>query len=133
MDVFINVRPYQTRVASVEKGQLKQIFYHRNKTPSQVGAIYKGRITKITKSLNFAFVDLGLERAGFLYGKDLAGKIKEVSKVLKTGQDIMVQIKADPIRNKGVRLTQEVSLAGIYLVYLPAKNKKHPIQTNQRA
>ena len=124
VDVFINVRPYQTRIASAEKGQLKQIFYHRNKSPSQVGALYKGRVSKITKSLNFAFVDLGLERSGFLYGKDLIGKTKEVSKVLKTGQEILVQIKADPIRNKGVRLTQEISLAGIYLVYLPKQKTK---------
>ena len=124
IDVFINVRPYQTRIASVEKGRLKQIFYHRNKSPSQVGALYKGRVSKITKSLNFAFVDLGLERSGFLYGKDLTGKTKEISKVLKTGQEILVQIKADPIRNKGVRLTQEISLAGIYLVYLPEQETK---------
>ena len=124
IDVFINVRPYQTRIASVEKGRLKQIFYHRNKSPSQVGALYKGRVSKITKSLNFAFVDLGLERSGFLYGKDLMGTTKEVSKALKVGQEILVQIKADPIRNKGVRLTQEISLAGIYLVYLPKQKTK---------
>lgn len=124
VDIFINVRPYQTRVACVEKNQLTQIFYHRNKNPSQVGAIYKGHVSKITKSLNFAFVDLGLERSGFLYGKDLMGKTKEVSKVLKPGQDILVQIKADPIRNKGVRLTQEIGLTGIYLVYLPEQKTK---------
>ena len=124
VDVFINVRPYQTRIASAQKGRLKQIFYHRNKSPSQVGALYKGRVSKVTKSLNFAFVDLGLERSGFLYGKDLAGKTKEVSKVLRAGQEILVQIKADPIRNKGVRLTQEISLAGVYLVYLPDQKTK---------
>ena len=127
IDVFINVRPYQTRIASVEKGKLKQIFYHRNKSPSQVGALYKGKVIKITKSLNFAFVNLGLERSGFLYGKDLMGKTKEISKVLKTGQEILVQIKADPIRSKGVRLTQEISLAGIYLVYLPLQKKKNSL------
>ena len=124
IDVFINVRPYQTRIASAEKEKLKQIFYHRNKSPSQVGALYKGRVIKITKSLNFAFVDLGLQRSGFLYGKDLMGKTKEISKVLNTGQEILVQIKADPIRNKGVRLTQEISLAGAYLVYLPKQKTK---------
>ena len=124
IDVFINVRPYQTRIASVEKGRLKQIFYHRNKSPSQVGALYKGRVSKVVKSLNFAFVDLGLERSGFLYGKDLADETKEISKALKTGQEILVQIKADPIRSKGVRLTQEISLVGIYLVYLPGQKTK---------
>ena len=124
MEIFINVRPYQTRVAVTDKGRLKQIFYHREKSPSQVGALYKGRVTKINKSLNFAFVDLGLERSGFLYGKDLAGKTKEVSKVFKPNQDILVQIKTDPIRKKGVRLSQEISLAGLFLVYIPQQRNK---------
>ena len=124
MEIFINVRPYQTRIAMTEKGRLKQIFYHRDKTPSQVGALYKGRVAKINKSLNFAFVDLGLERSGFLYGKDLAGKTKEISKVLKLNQDILVQIKTDPIRKKGVRLSQEISLAGLFLVYIPQQRNK---------
>ena len=124
VEIFINVRPYQTRAVCVEQGVLKKMFYHRNKTPSLVGALYKGRVIKITKSLNYAFVDLGLERSGFLYGKDLAGKTKEVGKILKPGQDVLVQIKADPLRNKGVRLSMEVGLAGLYLVYLPEQKTK---------
>ena len=124
MEIFINVRPYQTRVAGVEKKQLKQIFFHRNKSPSRVGSIYKGKVSQINKSLNFAFVDLGLERSGFLYGKDLAGKNKEISKSLQVGQEILVQIKADPIRKKGVRLSQEISLPGLFLVYIPQQIKK---------
>ena len=127
IETFINVRPYQTRVAYVEKGRLKQIFYHRSQSPSLVGALYKGRVAKITKSLNYAFIDLGLERTGFLYGKDLAGKTKEVAKVLKPGQEVLVQIKADPLRNKGVRLNMEIGLAGLYLVYLPEQKTKTTI------
>lgn len=123
-EVFINVRPYQTRAACVEKRKLKQIFYHRSKTPSLVGALYKGQVMKIMKNLNYAFVDLGLERSGFLYGKDLSGKIKDVSKRLKPGQEVLVQIKADPLRNKGVRLSMEIGLAGLYLVYLPDQKTK---------
>ena len=124
IEVFINVRPYQTRVACAKKSHLKRIFYHRSKSPSLVGALHKGRVTKITKNLNFAFVDLGLERSGFLYGKDLSGKTKDVAKDLKTGQEILVQIKADPIRNKGVRLSTEIGLAGLFLVYLPEQKTK---------
>lgn len=121
---FINVRPYQTRVLCEEKGRVKQIFYHRSKTPSLVGALYKGRVVKIIKNLNYAFVDLGLERSGFLYGKELAGPVKDVSKILKSGQEILVQIKADPLRNKGVRLSMEIGLVGLYLVYLPEQKTK---------
>ena len=124
VELFINVRPYQTRVASTEKGSLKQLFYHRSKNPSLVGALYKGRVTKIVKNLNYAFVDLGLKRAGFLYGKDLPGKTKDVAKILKPGQEVLTQIKADPLRSKGVRLSMEIGLAGLYLVFLPEQKSK---------
>ncbi len=124
VQIFINVRPYQTRVACVERGRLKHIFYHRSKSPSLVGALYKGRVVKIVRTLNHAFVDLGLERSGFLYGKDLLGPNKEVSSLLKPGKEILVQIKADPIRSKGVRLSMEIGLAGLYVVYLPGQRAK---------
>ena len=124
VEIFISVRPYQTRVACVEKNQLKQIYFYRNQSPSRVGAIYKGKVIRINRSLNFAFVDLGLERSGFLYGKDLAGPNKEISRSLRKGQKILVQIKADPIRKKGVRLTQEISLPGLFLVYIPQQRQR---------
>ena len=127
VETFINVRPYQTRVACLEKGRLKQIFYHRSQSPSLVGALYKGRVVKIVKRMNHAFVDLGLERTGFLYGKDLPGNIKEVAKILRPGQNVLVQIKADPLRNKGVRLSMEIGLAGLFLVYLPEQKTKRTI------
>ena len=124
VETFINVRPYQTRVACAEGGVLRQIFCHRRESPSLVGALYKGRVVKITKNLNFAFVELGLERAGFLYGKDLPGREKDVSKVLKPGREILVQVKTDPRDNKGVRLSMEIGLAGLYLVWLPGQRSK---------
>ncbi len=127
MEIFINVRPYQTRAVCVERGTVKKIFYHRSKAPSLVGALYKGRVAKITKRLNFAFVDLGLERSGFLYGKDMAGPAKDVAKALRPGQNVLAQIKADPIREKGVRLSMEIGLAGLYLVYLPDQETKTTI------
>ena len=134
VELFINVRPYQTRVACVEKGQLKQVFYHRKANPSLVGALYKGRVTKVVKNLNFAFVDIGLERAGFLYGKDLAGANKEVAQTLKPGKNILVQVKADPQRNKGVRLSMEVGLAGLSLcVSSGSKNKNSAVKTDNRS
>ena len=124
VETFINVRPYQTRVACAENGILRQIFHHRKQSPSLVGALYKGRVSKITRNLNFAFVDLGLERSGFLYGKDLKGIEKNVSRALRPGQEILVQVKADSRGSKGVRLSMEVGLAGLYLVWLPGQKTK---------
>ena len=59
-----------------------------------------------------------------MYGKDPAGRVKKVSKALKLNQSVLVQIKTDPIRKKGVRLSQEISLAGLFLVYIPQQRNK---------
>ncbi len=123
--ILLNVRPNQTRMACInEKGLLKQISYHQKENPSLVGAIYKGKVSRVQDSFNFAFVNIGLKKGGFLYGKDLAQKSKKVGEVLKVGKDILVQIKTDPLREKGPRLTTEISLPGFYIVYIPNQIKK---------
>ncbi len=123
--ILLNVRPNQTRMAYMEKeGSLRQVSYHQKENPSIVGAIYKGRVSRVQDSFNFAFVDIGLKKGGFLYGKDLSQKYKKVQEVLKVGENILVQIKTDPIREKGPRLTTEISLPGFYIVYIPNQIKK---------
>ncbi len=72
-----------------------------------------------------AFVDIGLERTGFLHVADLFeahsedGETKPIEHVLYEGQALMVQVAKDPIGSKGARLTTTISLAGRKLVYLP--------------
>ena len=72
-----------------------------------------------------AFVDIGLERTGFLHVADLFeahledGETKPIENVLHEGQALMVQVAKDPIGTKGARLTTTISLAGRKLVYLP--------------
>ena len=122
-EIFFNVRPFQSRVAYLKDGLLKDIFYQRESSPSLVGAIYKGRVSRLSKGLNFAFIDIGLEKAGFLYGKDAGDGKKPLEKILQTGQEIMVQIKSDANREKGTRLSMNVALPGKYLVYIPCQKE----------
>ena len=123
--ILFNVRPHQTRMAFVKDGILRDIFYHRDQNPSLMGAIYKGKVSRLAKRLNFAFVELGLKKSGFLYGKDVVNKGNQsLSQVLKPADFILVQIKSDPARGKGPRLTQELSFSGRYLVYMPTQAKK---------
>ncbi|MGI9548383.1 MAG: Rne/Rng family ribonuclease [Bdellovibrionales bacterium] len=118
--ILFNVRPYQTRMACVEKNnRLTQVSYYQKETPSLVGNIYKGKVSQIQNSFNFAFVDIGMKKGGFLYGKDLFQKSQKVEDVLKLGEPLLVQIKSDPIRDKGPRLTTEISLPGFYMVLVP--------------
>ena len=122
---MFNVRPHQTRVAFVKEGALKDIFYHRDHNPSLMGALYKGEVSRLAKKLNFAFVDLGMQKSGFLYGGDSAKRGRPlINKTLKPGDFVLVQVKSDPARDKGPRLTRDISLSGRYLVYMPTQEKK---------
>lgn len=122
--IFVNSRPYQTRIAFLEEGILKNISYYQKLEPSMMGSIYKGRVLKVNSVLNFAFVDIGQKKACFLYGKDLADPSQQVSEVLKTQQEILIQITADPMGDKGPRCSTEISLPGFFMVYMPQAKKK---------
>ena len=119
--IFFNIRPFQSRVAYVSEGSLRDIFYQRESSPTLVGAIYKGRVSRLSKGLNFAFVDIGLDKAGFLYGKDVNDGKRPLSRELQVGQEVMVQIKSDANRDKGTRLSMNIALPGKYLVYIPGQ------------
>ena len=107
------VRPWQSRMACVQNGLLQDLICQKETSPSQVGAVFKGRVRRLSKALNFAFVDIGLYKAGFLYGKDaLNGRLQPLSKVLRPGKEILVQVKSDANREKGVRLSMNIALPG---------------------
>ena len=125
--ILFNVRPYQTRMAYVKDKALIDIFYYKEKTPSLVRGIYKGKVSRTVPKLSFAFIDIGLKRGGFLYQKKETGKSYALKTPLKKGDYLFVQIKSDQIRDKGMRLSAEISLSGRYLVYIPNQKTKHAI------
>ena len=75
--------------------------------------------------MDAAFVDIGLERNGFLYVDDIADpedsekRPHKITQMIKPGQELLVQVSKDPMGSKGARLTGQLSLAGRYLVYVP--------------
>ena len=91
--------------------------------------IYKGKISSIERSLGAVFVDYGSDKHGFLPIKDISKEYfltndpishdMDISKVLKTGQELVVQIDKEERGNKGAALTTFISLAGSYLVLMP--------------
>ena len=70
-EIIINSNPRETRVALVENNQLAEIFIEHKAKKGIVGNIYKGLVTKILPGMQVAFVDIGLEKAGFLYVGDI--------------------------------------------------------------
>ena len=70
-EIFINSSPREIRVALMENNQLVELFIERKENKGIVGNIYKGKVTKILPGMQVAFVDIGLEKAGFLYVGDI--------------------------------------------------------------
>ncbi|MFT5132674.1 MAG: ribonuclease G [Gammaproteobacteria bacterium] len=135
-EILINVTPQETRVAVVENGVLQEIYVERTRKRGLVGNIYKGRVARVLPGMQAAFINVGLERTGFLHISDIldANENTETSNphiesqetpiasLLREGQDILVQVVKDPLGSKGARLTTRVSIPSRYLVFIPHHN-----------
>ncbi|MES2605544.1 MAG: Rne/Rng family ribonuclease, partial [Pseudomonadota bacterium] len=65
VEILINASPSETRVALIEQGLLQQIYIERNNRRGPVGNIYLGKVVRVMPGMQAAFVDIGLEKAGF--------------------------------------------------------------------
>lgn len=125
----------ELRVAIVDGQKLIDLDIESAGTALKKGNIYKGKITRIEPSLEAAFVEYGSEKQGFLPMKEVSkayfqnydsntpiSQVK-IADVLKTGQELLVQVEKDERGNKGAALTTFISLAGRYLVFMPNNPK----------
>ena len=129
-EILINITPQETRVAIVENGALQEVSIERQSSRGIVGNIYKGKVNRVLPGMEAAFVDIGLEKAGFLHvsdidtGDDSAGAEENtthptINELLREGETVLVQVVKDPIGTKGARLTTSISVPSRYLVYMP--------------
>ena len=132
----------ETRVAVLEDGVLQEIFVSHEARRSIVGDIYKGRVQNVLPGMEAAFVDIGHNRNALLYVGDIFVEgprqrdRQDITKILKPGQEITVQVTKDPMGSKGSRLTTYISLAGRYLVLLPQMSTvgiSHKLAEEERA
>mgnify|MGYP002700091484 FL=1 len=120
-EILINVTPTETRVTVVENGVLQEVFIEREHLRGLVGNIYKGKVVRVLPGMQAAFVDIGLERAGFIHASDITGGDSKtpINSLLHEGQSLVVQVTKDPISSKGARLTNQLAIPSRYLVYMP--------------
>jgi len=141
-DIIINSTPHAVRVAILEDGEVVELLIERADARRIVGNLYKGKVTSVKPGLQAAFVDIGLEKAGFLHASDVVHggtgedvdededdgedrrrgggePVPDIADMLKVGDDIVVQVTKEPISTKGPRLTADISLPGRYLVMMP--------------
>jgi ribonuclease G len=116
----------EQRVAVLEDGQVVEVYLERPGRRSIAGNVYKGVVDNVLPGMEASFVDIGLEKNGFLYVDEivvpeLEGRRhgRRIQDIISRGQEVLVQATKDPMGTKGARLTTEVSLPGRFLVYTP--------------
>jgi ribonuclease G len=135
--ILVSADRGETRVAVLEsrsKGATRavaELYVERRGRRSIVGNIYKGKVDNVLPGMEAAFVDIGLERNGFLHVDEIVlpggeaapkrghGRGRRINELIKPGQEIVVQVVKDPLKTKGARLSMQLSIAGRYLVYAP--------------
>src|ERR671917_84280 len=70
-EMIISSNGHETRVAILEDDLVSEVFVERERNRGVVGNVYKGRVSKVLPGMQSAFVDIGLERDGFLYVSDV--------------------------------------------------------------
>lgn len=126
-EILINITPMETRVALVENGVLQDVMVERTSSRGIVGNIYKGKVVRVLPGMQAAFVDIGLEKAGFIHVDDIHkpsapgdnGASWDIVQCLREGQSVVAQVIKDPISTKGARLSTRLTVSSRYLVYMP--------------
>src|SRR5512147_353821 len=145
-ELVINTTSHETRIALIENGTIAELYIERSRVKGIVGNIYKGRVIRVLPGMQAAFVDIGMEKAAFLYVADVFEAIEDyetfmegndkkengregeghslapmhpIEELLQEGQEILVQVSKEPIGTKGARITSHISLPGRHLVYMP--------------
>jgi ribonuclease G len=93
--MIISSSAHETRVAILEEDQVAEVFIERERNRGVVGNLYKGRVSKVLPGMQSAFVDLGLERDGFLYVSDVVATFEEFDR-LETDEDDQPQANGKP-------------------------------------
>jgi ribonuclease G len=145
-EILINSTPQENRIAIVEDGFLAEFLIERKEEMGIAGNIYKGKVSRVLPGMQAAFVDISMEKAGFLHASDFyeipadvqiiaapgdeaeftdlpkpppPSRRLPLEKRISSGEEILVQVAKDPLGTKGARVTSHVSLPGRYMVFMP--------------
>jgi ribonuclease G len=144
--IIIYSTPQESRIALVEDGLLAELLVERKEEMGVAGNIYKGKVARVLPGMQAAFIEIGMDKAGFLHASDFsalddvqllspAGDDVEfeeapapkpspsrhlpLEKQLSRGEEVLVQVAKDPLGTKGARVTSHISLPGRYMVFMP--------------
>lgn len=123
-EIFIERRDNILRIAIRQNGKLQECIVEAENGEPVIGEIYKGRVKNIVSSTNSIFVDLGLNKEGYLY---YSNELK--AKGIKKGDEIIVEILKEPIGDKGAKVSTKFGIPSKYLVL---ESNGHGIEFSKR-
>jgi ribonuclease G len=151
-EIIINAVAGETRVAVLERSVFTELHIERHRERSVAGSVIKGRVSRVLPGMQAAFVNIGLEKAAFLYAGDYFDNTAQpdangedsppsggrrnrgrnggrrepppkIDSMLREGQEIIVQVAKEPIGTKGARIISHISIPGRHLVLTPWSNR----------
>ncbi|GMR01839.1 MAG: hypothetical protein BMS9Abin20_0160 [Acidimicrobiia bacterium] len=127
--MLVRRSPQQTQIVVLEGPVLVEHYIARSDRKSLVGNVYLGKVRNVLPGMEATFIDFGEGKNGVLYAgdvnyaeHDLQGKPKRIESAFSTGDPVVVQVVKDAMGHKGARLTNQISIAGRYLVLAPSED-----------
>lgn len=131
--LIMNLLTSEKRIAVLEQNKVVEFYFSHPFSEEINGNIYAGRVTKVLPGMQAVFVDIGLEKNGFLHRDQLLSyhsdslpmeekRKKNVNEYVREGELLLVQVEKNSVGTKGPKLSNIVELSGQYIVYIPAGN-----------
>ena len=124
--IFISSKDGVNKVGIVENNRLVEYYTEEDNNEKLVGNVYRGRVENVLRGMGAAFVDIGEGKNAYLYVKDaynkkqlLSQKKYSIDQVLKSGDEIIVQVIKEPLGEKGPKVSTQISIPGRYIVLTP--------------
>ena len=122
-EIVIDMSEIETRAALLEEGKVVEFFFDRATQSRLVGNIFKGVVENVLPGIQSAFVNIGLDKNAFLFVGDMLlddkNKAQKVEELVRSGEEIVVQVTKEPMGTKGARISTKISLPGRYVVLMP--------------
>ena len=134
-NILIDKQKENTVVAVVQDGELVELYNEKNTEKRLEGNIYLGKIKNIIPGMQSAFIDIGEEKNALVHIKDIIPKASnvtgnvyediskyDIAKIVKPGDEILVQVKRDCNEQKGPRVTKDIKINGKFVILMPFSN-----------
>lgn len=128
-ELIIQAGEEEIQIALLEDGRLTELFFGDSIKEGFTGNIYLGRVENVLPGMQSAFVDIGLNKNAFLYVEEAIlnngnrdGQEHHIADYVRKGEEILVQVIKEPVKQKGSRISRQITLPGRYLVLMPLNN-----------